>query len=62
MFLQDGSSPIVSLGTIGIINSSPTQTETVPGPVVGAGLPGLIFAGGGVLGWWPRKRKALATA
>jgi hypothetical protein len=30
----------------------------VPGPVAGAGLPGLAFAGAGFLAWWRRKRTA----
>jgi hypothetical protein len=56
------SATLPGVGLVPLVVSAQSDAVEVPGPVVGAGLPGLVFATGGLLAWWRRKWKVDAIA
>ena len=65
-FFQHGTCPGLPCGFLDVTSSTltdlsgPLSALSVPAPVIGTGLPGLMFASGALLAWRHRKRKQTA--
>ena len=59
-FIAGGQSVITGLATEPVtihIATNGVSVTPVPGPVVGAGLPGVVIAAVGLLAWWRRRAR-----